>query len=220
LPYAAHNHNIHSFPTRRSSDLNYNIENQMDLIDRLLKHHRVFSKLYQLEEAIDPILTGIEARGLVISEAWFSEGLAGKYDQLRRLTSDIHQAIGSDGVGDDVLNEDKVKGFWKENGLPVAHGFDALKNYKDLHPTFQLMLEHKNIHMYLRMWDEKLKERGVPVGNAGLIKGRWRSYSSYTGRITARNLPLTSLPVAMRGYVVAPEGYQIFSLDLDNAELR
>src|SRR5699024_12158810 len=52
------------------------------------------------------------------------------------------------------------------------------------------------------------------------LKGTWKSFSSYTGRITARNLPLTSMPSVMRDYIVPSTGQQIVSLDLDNADLR
>lgn len=66
----------------------------------------------------------------------------------------------------------------------------------------------------------KLKNEGKELGEGILITGHWQSFSSHTGRITAKRLPLTSMPVSMRDFVVAPEGFNIMSLDMANAELR
>src|SRR5690625_5177280 len=74
---------------------------------------------------------------------------------------------------------------------------------------------------YLKQWDLNLKHGGVELENGDVrINGKWLSFASYTGRISAKQLPLTSLPSEMCDYIVPPKGSQLVSIDLNNAELR
>ncbi len=83
------------------------------------------------------------------------------------------------------------------------------------------MLKQKKQEIFLKQWGSNLVCKGTQLPNGDVkITGSWRSFSSYTGRITAKRLPLTSLPRGLRDYIVAPEGMQLFSLDMSNAELR
>lgn len=184
----------------------------------LLQKHSLFKELYLLEKSISPILSTLEESGLLISSGWFRSGLQEKQNQLVAVRNDINQMIG-EAVSDQV-DKNKLHQYWKHRELPVAKGFDELKRYRKLHPSFQRMLTYKNHQNYLKMWGQRLVEKAVAVDGGVLLKGNWRSFSSYTGRIAARNLPLTSMPSAMRDYIVSPIGQQIVSLDLDNAELR
>jgi len=196
----------------------YRIEAHMNQVDHLLMNHSVFSYQYKLEQSIQPVLTSIEKNGLVIANEWFTTGLQEKRNQLAHVGNEINQQIGSS--NHEVVDEVALRKYWNNNDLPLANGFDELKKYKHLHPTFQLMMDYKNHKNYLKMWDERLREKGTSVDGGISIKGTWQSFASRTGRITAKNLPLTSIPVAMRDYVVSPEGYHMYSLDLNNAELR
>lgn len=196
----------------------YDLTQSWKAIDGLLQKHSIFKELYLIEKNISPILSTLEEAGLLISGEWFKSGLQEKQNQLVAVRNEINQMIG-EAVSDQV-DEDKLHHYWKLRELPVAKGFDALKKYKRLHPTFQMILTYKNYQNYLKMWGQSLLEKGVVVDGGVLLKGTWRSFSSYTGRMTARDLPLTSLPSAMRDYIVSPPGEQIVSLDLDNAELR
>lgn len=195
----------------------YSIEDRMHLVEKLLKNNTVFSRFYQIEKSIQSTLTAIEGNGLMISNEWFRGGLEEKRNQLAKVKGEINHYIGVTG---DEVNATCLNQFWTSNSIPAANSFDALRKYKHLHPTYKLMLEYKNHQNYLKMWDERLRERGMTVDDGILLKGKFRSFSSYTGRITARDLPLTAIPVALHDYVIPPKGYQIVSLDLDNAELR
>lgn len=197
---------------------NYNIAEYYQEVNEILQSHHVFNHLYQLEQSIQPILKQVERSGLIVASEWFTSGLQEKRNQLAHVGSEINQLIGS--PNDCVVKEIALRNFWNDNDLPVANNFDSLRKYRHLHATFQLMLEYKNHQNYLKMWGERIRETGVSVDGGVSINGTWRSFTSYTGRITARNLPLTSLPIPMRDYVVSPKGYQIYSVDLINAELR
>ena len=53
-----------------------------------------------------------------------------------------------------------------------------------------------------------------------VIKGNWQSFSSYSGRMFCKQLPLTSLPKDLRDFILSPDERVILSLDFNNAELR
>lgn len=197
---------------------NYSIKKHMVQVERLLKGHPVFSRLYELEKAIQPVFTNMEERGLIVSEKWFTTGLQEKRNQLAQTGRAINELIGSS--NEDVVEEKSLRKFWEDNGLPIATTFNSFKRYEHLSPTFHLMGEYKNYQSYLKSWGERVREKGSEVENGVLIQGSWNSYSSYTGRSTARRLPLTSMPGAMHDYVVPLSGHQIYSLDFRNIELR
>ena len=53
------------------------------------------------------------------------------------------------------------------------------------------------------------------------IKGKWKLFSSYSGRISASQMPLTSMPKRMRKYVISSSSEkELWSIDLNQAELR
>ena len=196
----------------------HSINNHRAQVEKLLMEHLVFSKFHQLEEAIQPILASMEKRGLVIAEEWFRSGLEEKRTQRTKIITEINQYI--DGAHDDV-DESHLHEYWRRNNLPVVKSLDALANYKQLHPTYSLMLKYKNHSSYLKQWGSILKKNGLQLENGDVrIKGKWQSFTSYTGRMSAKQLPLTSLPSAMRDYIVPPKDSQLVSIDLNNAELR
>lgn len=197
---------------------NFSIEEHKPLVSEILKSHPVFHPLYELEKSIQSILSPMEKRGLVIGEEWFRSGLKAKRTQRTKVITEIYQYI--DGAHDDV-EVSRLHEFWRGNNLPIANSFDALANYKEIHPTYNLMLQYRKHSNYLKQWDLNLKNEGVELENGDvMIKGKWQSFASYTGRISAKQLPLTSLPSAMRDYIVPPKDFQIVSIDLNNAELR
>jgi hypothetical protein len=104
--------------------------------------------------------------------------------------------------------------------MRVVYSDEQLRNYKNLDPTYELVQEISKHKRYLKTWEVGINKWGVITGNSTLIKGKWTSFSSYTGRMTAKRLPLTSIPTKMRDYIVHPKGMRIISLDLNAAELR
>lgn len=197
---------------------NFSIEEHKPLVSEILKSHHVFHPLYKLEKSIQPILESMEKRGLVIAEDWFRSGLEEERTQRTKMVTEINQYI--DGAHDDV-EVSRLHEFWRGNNLPIANSFDALANYKEIHPTYNLMLQYRKHSNYLKQWDLNLKNEGVELENGDvMIKGKWQSFASYTGRMSAKQLPLTSLPSAMRDYIVPPKDSQLVSIDLNNAELR
>src|SRR5699024_10359437 len=196
----------------------YDLTQSRKAIDELLQEHSLFKKLFLLEKSISPILSTLEESGLLISGEWFRSGLQEKQNQLVAVRNEINQMIGE--AASDQVDENKLHQYWKLRELPIAKGIDELKKYRKLHSSFQMMLTYKNYQNYLKMWRQRLLEKGTTVDGGILLKAQWRSYTSYTGRIYARNLPLTSIPNVMRNYIMVPKGYQIVSLDINAAEIR
>ncbi|MEI3610451.1 DNA polymerase [Pseudogracilibacillus sp. SO10305] len=196
----------------------YDLTQSRKEVDVLLQKHSLFKELYLLEKSISPILSTLEESGLLISGEWFKSGLQEKQNQLVAVRNEINQMMG-EAVSDQV-DEDKLHHYWKLRELPVAKGMDELIMYRKLHPSFQMMLTYKNYQNYLKMWGQRLLEKGTTVDGGVILQAQWRSFTSYTGRIYARNLPLTSLPNEMRNYIMTPKDYQIISLDINAAELR
>lgn len=194
-------------------------EEHTSLVIEILDSHKVFKQLFELEQGIQPILASLEERGIVISKKWIEKGVEEKATKSKELVDEINHYINGVGKG---VNQNLLNEFWKKNDLPIARTFEELSTYKRLHPTYQLMLQHKKQARFLKQWgSSNLIHKGTQLANGDVkITGRWQSFSSYTGRITAKQLPLTSIPRAMRDYIVAPASTQLFSLDLSNAELR
>lgn len=194
-------------------------EEHTSLVIEILDSHKVFKQLFELEQGIQPILASLEEKGIVVSKKWLEKGVEEKTTQSKELVDEINHYINGVGKG---VNQNLLNEFWKKNDLPIARTFEELSTYKRLHPTYQLMLQHKKQARFLKQWgSSNLIHKGTQLANGDVkITGRWQSFASYTGRISAKQLPLTSLPSAMRDYIVPPKDFQIVSIDLNNAELR
>jgi len=196
----------------------FDITSHVDTTQRILKRHKVFSELYKLEESIQPVLASMEETGLVVAEEWFGSGLENKRTKLQEVIEEINQYIGE--PKNNQIDKKILDSYWNKNGLLPANSFEELSRYRELHPTYSLMLKYKKHESYIKQWGTKIKHQEIELDDGVLIKGQIQSFSSYTGRITARNLPLTSIPTAMHDYMLAPRGFRLVSLDLNNAELR
>lgn len=195
----------------------YNIFKHEDTIQKILTENYIFHSLASLEMEIQPILEHVQSTGLIISNSWFSTGLQEKKAKLNHLVQKLNQMIGSDEL---KYKKESVREFWRVNSMPVVFDSKQLSNFELIHPTYKVVSEINKIQNYLKQWDERLKTIGTNNEQGLLIKGSWTSFSSYSGRMTAKKLPLTSLPRKLRQYIIAPKGYEILSLDLNAAELR
>ena len=183
----------------------------------LLRASRIFRRLHDLEVSIHPILIQMEERGLLLSYSWFEDGMQSTREALNQITNEIGGYVP---IKANFFNEEDIVYFLKENNLPVATGMKDLQKYREFHRLYKLLLIYKAKTQFYQQWGNTLLINGTQCTNGVLLKGHWQSYVSYSGRIFAKQLPLTSLPKEMRSYFVAPEGYKILSLDLSNAELR
>lgn len=74
---------------------------------------------------------------------------------------------------------------------------------------------------HLLLWVKPFVSASVNQAGSFIIKGEWHLYSSYSGRMTAKKMPLTSIPKPMRKYAISSCSYkELWSVDLNQAELR
>jgi DNA polymerase I-like protein with 3'-5' exonuclease and polymerase domains len=191
------------------------IEDFPEQIKLLQEKAAIYVKLMALEQEIQPILQKIESTGIEIANDWFDVGLHEQRANLMKIQSEIDSYFPN---RSSPVDDSLIESFFLEKQLPLAKSFDHLQQYIGLHPLYGLLLQKKKNQQFINQWGERLFERGSPVKDGILLQGHWLSYASYTGRIFAKKLPLTSLPKRMRNYIQAPR--TVISLDFNNAELR
>ena len=197
--------------------LNFDIEGRDPNVRRILQASSVFSSLYDLEESIQPLLSTIESSGLIISERWFSDILPSKQDELNRTIEEISKYVLVEG---NKVDTSRVIDFLIRNDLPAVNDNDKLQMYRNLHPLYELLLKNDRQQQFLKQWGNKLLAEGSRTESGVVIKGNWQSFSSYSGRMFCKQLPLTSLPKDLRDFILSPDERVILSLDFNNAELR
>ena len=191
------------------------IEEFPEKIKLLQEKSAIYAKLMALEQEIQPILQKIESTGIEIANDWFDVGLLEQRANLVKIQSEIESYFPNRSPPVDEL---LIESFFLEKQLPQAKSFDHLQQYRRLHPLYGLLLQQKKNQQFINQWGEKLLQRGSPVEGGTILRGEWVSYASYSGRIFAKKLPLTSLPRCMRNYIRASG--TVLSLDFNNAELR
>lgn len=186
-------------------------------VQHLLEAHPVFSNLFTLERHFDLILNQIEKDGLIVSREWFSSGLTNDRCKLDEFENKLIQYIGA--FNEHTLKV-AIKNYCVLHSLPHP-ALSLLSTYRKLHPVFYLADKYLKLRKFLNLWDKRLISEGTHyLSGDVLIRGKWHSYSSFTGRVTAKNLPLTSLPRRMRSYIADVEGNELISIDIHAAELR
>lgn len=74
---------------------------------------------------------------------------------------------------------------------------------------------------HLLLWVKPYIKQLASQSHSFRLKGEWNLYSSYSGRMTAKKKPLTSMPKILRKYVISSNrNKELWSIDLNQAELR
>ncbi|MCI3137731.1 DNA polymerase [Staphylococcus hominis subsp. hominis] len=74
---------------------------------------------------------------------------------------------------------------------------------------------------HIKKWIIPLEMTSNKSASIFKIQGEWNLYSSYSGRMTAKKVPLTSIPKSMRKHAIASSSHkELWSIDLNQAELR
>lgn len=195
----------------------HNLSNHHTQVESLLQTHPIFSQLWILEQRFSPVLEKIEKNGLVVLSDWFSNGLVSERIKLVNIKTELVKYIGE--FGNDSLKK-QFSNYCIHHSLYVPP-MNELRSYHNLHPVYQLVDDYNKTLQYLKLWDTRLVECGVrtPKGHVQ-IRGVWQSFSSFTGRVTAKKLPLTSLPKTMRQYITDINHDDLISIDIHAAELR
>lgn len=79
----------------------------------------------------------------------------------------------------------------------------------------------RNLASHLSLWVAPYVEKLAIQPSNFRIRGHWNLFSSYSGRMTAKKSPLTSMPKNLRKYVMASNSNkELWSVDINQAELR
>lgn len=184
----------------------------------LMKANPAFKALESLEcEFNRSVIEGLNNNKIYIDSDW-SAYQQNAYDiKINQICKDIgiSTSLSSDGLM-----------HWLErqivnDGQKFTTDLKYLTDSKHLHPLYEVLLALTKASIFHKQWFIKL----LPLVNKETelieISGHWSSYTSYSGRVTATNLSLTSLPNKMKSYVVpSKEDSTIWSIDFNNAELR
>ena len=195
----------------------YNISSTNELLARMINSHPVFKKLYRVELDIQHILESLENNGLLISHDWVNSEVPNLKSVISNDTSKLNEMINGQGKS---LDRKALLDYWLVNNLEATINRGSLSKLRKVDTSYDIMYRIKKQELFLKQWHTDMKLKSKQTTEGYLLKGSWQSFSSYTGRVNAKNMPLTSLPSIMRDYVLAPEGYRILSVDLNSAELR
>lgn len=154
-------------------------------LDSLLNASFIFKQLYELEKAIQPIISTIEENGIIIDSKWITDEIK-RVNQLFKMDLDLSNLI-------NVLNKEK------QQGNEIA----------------------RSLASHLSLWVAPYVEKLAIQPSNFRIRGHWNLFSSYSGRMTAKKSPLTSMPKNLRKYVMASNSNkELWSVDINQAELR
>lgn len=194
---------------------------QADLLqykNALTEVNPTFKALEDLENEFNrTVLKRLNNTKICIHRDWLDYQQHAYNIKINQLCSDIgiSTSLSSDGLM-----------HWLErqivnDGQKFTTDLKYLTDNKHLHPLYEVLLALTKASIFHKQWFIKL----LPLVNKETelieISGHWSSYTSYSGRVTATNLSLTSLPNKMKAYVVpSKEDSTIWSIDFNNAELR
>lgn len=138
--------------------------------------------------------------------------------QLEKTITPIITNIESNGI---LINTQ-----WLTNEIKrVNRLFDTSLNLNQLINTLRIKNQKNDndinkVLSHLLLWVEPYTKEPVLSSNFN-IKGKWKLFSSYSGRMTASQMPITSIPKSMRKYAISSDPHkELWSVDLNQAELR
>ncbi|MBC1778935.1 DNA polymerase [Listeria booriae] len=194
------------------------METSKSRTDKIIRTSRVFSELYLLERQLNPILLGMQESGLLVSRTWLGEGLQLTRQLLLARETEIQAYIGK-AAG--LIHAEKLAAFLTAKKLPEVRRTGDFKKNEAVHPIYPIFMQYQATKQFIDFWGTKLERESQKTSRGELqLKGQWTSFTSFSGRMFAKNLPLTSLPRIMRPYVCSGDDRCIYSLDFNQAELR
>lgn len=184
----------------------------------LMKANSVFHSLYKLEQSFTrSVLPTLNGSKICIDPQW----LRTQNYEYETLQNEVRDGLNA-GKGSNLSSvEHDFIHYMELNSLYFTKDLQQLDALSTLHPVYSKFKEFLKAQQFHQQWVEKLTPYYSKTNNCLELTGHWRSFTSYTGRITSSKLPLTSMPNKMKQWVVPSElGCTIWSIDLSNAELR
>ncbi len=184
----------------------------------LLKANSAFHLLYSLEQTFTySVLTTLNESQICVDKGWISN----QQNQFNKLVQEIQERIPTNRISSSESLESSILHYMSSKGLYVTKDMEQLDILSVIDPVYHVMKELLKAQQFQKQWVTKLTPYYSHSNNRFELKGHWRSFTSYTGRVTASKLPLTSMPNKMKKWMVPfnPTSY-LWSIDISNAELR
>lgn len=187
-------------------------------VPSLLDANVALHSLYSLEQAFTrSVLVALNRRKICIDPQW----LCTQNYEYETIQNEVRDGLNA-GKGSNLSSiEHDFIHYMELNGLYFTKDLQQLDALSTIHPVYSKFKKFIKAQQFHRQWVEKLTPYYSKMNNRLELTGHWRSFASYTGRITASKLPLTSMPNKMKQWVIPSKSdYSIWSIDLSNAELR
>ncbi len=190
--------------------------------------------LEQLEMPLIPVLASMERAGVLLDTEALATMSVTLGTMLKRLEDEIHDLTG--GYGSFNINSPKQLNdvlFGKlgidSKGLrKTTHGFstaaDVLENLRGQHPIIEKILEYREITKLKGTYVDALPALVHP--ETGRVHTSYHQAGASTGRLSSSNPNLQNIPIRteigreVRRAFIAPDGYQLLSVDYSQVELR
>ncbi|PKE67168.1 hypothetical protein CW663_09520 [Macrococcoides caseolyticum] len=184
----------------------------------MLSTNPALHSLYTLEQTFSySVLNGLNESKICVSPQWL---IFQEYER-KELITELRDKLPASKANDlEKLEQDILK-YMSMNRLYLTTDKAQLSTLETLNPVYSMLKKLLKMKQFQKQWVEKLGPYYSVARQQIELNGHWKSYSSYTGRITASRLPLTSMPNKMKRHVVpSRSNCSLWSVDFSNAELR
>lgn len=174
--------------------------------------------MYKLEQTFShSVLPTLNEGKVCVDYSWVS----GQQEQYDTLICKLQKRLPANRTYHPESLEQSILQYMSSIGLYATKDLAQLDALSSLHPVYRMVSELLKAQQFHKQWVNKLIPYYSKTSDRLELTGHWRSFTSYTGRITASKLPLTSMPNKMKQWIIPSEsGCSIWSIDLNNAELR
>ncbi len=195
-----------------------------------IEHHNFHQLLHELELPISPILLAMEQEGILIDV----ENLNNQSLVLEKEIAALEKSIISMcGESFNIASTKQLAGILFEKlGLPSGKktktGYstdnEVLENLKESHPVIKLILEFRELTKLKSTYVDALPLLANPESHR--IHTHFNQALTSTGRLSSTQPNLQNIPIktprghAIRQVFIAPEGFDLLSLDYSQIELR
>ncbi len=193
---------------------------------------RVREVYEQIEKPLVPVIAQMEQHGVLIDRDILS-GLAQRYrEELETIERGIYTVAGREfnisspkQLGEVLFDELKLV---PERQKRTAGGQRStreseLEKIRDAHPIVTAVLEYRELRKLLSTYIETLPQQ---LDAENRLHAQFLQTGTTTGRLASQNPNLQNIPLhsergrAIRHAFIAPEGYELVSLDYSQIELR
>jgi DNA polymerase I len=197
-----------------------------------LRTEKLETVLTAIELPLIPIITRMEARGILLDVSYLSTLSKRYHSDLDTIASSIHTQAGVEFN----LNSPRQLGTVLFENLKIGDGKgkrtttgqrstreDELRKFSSKHPIVADILEYRELQKLLSTYIDTLP---TMVDEGSRLHARFSQAGTTTGRISSQSPNMQNIPIkstrgiAIRRAIIAPEGYSLISADYSQIELR